>query len=131
MTTITGPEEISFRAKLGNGGRGFATPDLDRIWVEAGESMTKAILIALEELMVDAARFNDYTQNDTQEKRSQVFDHIAKVLVPYYQKKVDAEVLAANPRNKAARIYGTRVVPPRRVERPYTDSDCDSDGTWR
>jgi len=129
MTTITAQEEITLRAKLGNGGRGFSTPDLDRIWVEAEERMSTALWIAFEELMNDAARFNDYTQNDTQEKRSQVFDHIANKLVPYWKAKSEEEVDAAS-NTKAVRILGLKVVPPRKVERPSTDPGCD-DGTWR
>jgi hypothetical protein len=125
MTTITAQEEITLRRKLGNGGRGFSTPDLDAIWVEAEESMSKAVWICFEELMNDAARFNDYTQNDTQEKRSQVFDHIANKLVPYWKNKVELEAAGS----KAVRIYGLRAVPTRRVDLPTTDPDRIDD--WR
>lgn len=125
MTVISAQEEITLRRKVGNGGRGFSTPDLDSIWVEAGESMNKAVLICFEELMNDTARFNDYTQNDTQEKRSQVHDHIAKNVVPHWEKKVAAEEAGS----KAVRIMGIRVVPPRQMERPSTDpGDCND---WR
>jgi len=130
MTTITAQEEITLRRKLGNNGAGFSTPDLDSIWVEAGQSMTKAIFICFEELLNDATRFNDYTQNDSQEKRSQIFDHIANKTLPYWKAKAIEEDNAANPTNKGVRILGLRVVPPRRMERPSTDPGCD-DGTWQ
>lgn len=132
MTTITDVEVLTLRRKIGRGGKGFSDPDLDSIWVEAGERMTKAIWICFEELMNDAARFNDYTQNETQEKRSQIFDHIAKVLVPYWHKKTEDEIAAENPTGRAARVMGTKVVPRRYVEKPYTDVDVDPlDPNWR
>lgn len=123
MTTITAQEEITLRRKLGNGGAGFSTPDLDSIWVEAGESMTAAIFICFEELLNDATRFNDYTQNDTQEKRSQIFDHIANKTLPYWKAKAELEDTAANRDKRAVKILGTRVVPPRRMELPSTDPE--------
>lgn len=125
MTTMTAQDEVNFRRKLGNGGRGFATPDLDAIWTEADGSMSKALWIAFEELMNDAARFNDYTQNDTQEKRSQIFDHIAGKLVPYWKAKAELEDTAANQEKRAVKIMGLRGVPPRRMERPATEANCE------
>lgn len=127
MTTITVSELTRLRQKIGRQGAGFSDPNLDAIWVEAGANMTKAIFLCLEELMIDAARFNDYTQNESQEKRSQIFDHLANKLVPYWKAKVEEEAAAANPASKAARIVGTRVIPRRPYERPATDPDSD----WR
>ncbi len=127
MTTITASELTTLRRKIGRQGAGFTDPQLDAIWVEAGGSMNKALFICFEELMIDAARFNDYTQNETQEKRSQIFDHLANKLVPYFKAKVEAEEAAADPTSTAIRIVGTRVVPRRTVERPSTDPETD----WR
>lgn len=121
MTTITATEEVTLRRKIGNNGAGFSTPELDSIWVEAGENMTKAIFICFEELMNNAARFTDYTQNDTQEKRSQIFDHIANKVLPYWRGKLSAAEAGENTSARTMRIVGTKAVPPRRVVRPDTD----------
>lgn len=124
MTTITDVELVRLRRKIGRQGRGFSDPQLDDIWVEAGGNLTRALLICFEELMLDAARFNDYTQNETQEKKQQVFENLKKS-VGYLKDKLDGEVAAATTSARTARILGTRVVPPRRVERPYTDPGDD------
>ena len=121
MTTITAQEEITLRRKLGNNGAGFSTPDLDAIWVEGGESMTQAIFICFEELLNDTARFNDYTQNDSSERRSQIHDHIAKNVLPYWLKKALLENTEDNRHLRAVKIMGIRRVPPSHMDRPATD----------
>lgn len=125
MTTLTAQEEITLRRKIGNNGAGFSTPDLDSIWVEAEGNMNRAIFICFEELMNNAARFTDYTQNDTQEKRSQIFDHIANKVLPYWRGKLSAAEAGENTTKQTARIVGTKVVPPRRIARPFTDPHID------
>ncbi len=42
-----------------------------------------ATVAVLEELTADTARFYDYTQGETSNKRSQVFDHLMKLLDSY------------------------------------------------
>jgi hypothetical protein len=129
MTTITAEELVTLRRKINDKGQqAFSDPELDEIWVEAGESMSKAIFLCLEEITIDAARFNDYTQNETTEKRSQVFDHLMSKLLPYWKAKAEEET---NSTATVSRIVGTRVVPRRAVERPYTDPGSDLAEWWK
>lgn len=129
MTTITAEELVTLRRKINDKGQQtFSDPELDEIWVEAGEVMSKAIFLCLEEITIDVARFNDYTQNETTEKRSQVFDHLMDKLLPYWKAKAEEET---NSTATVSRIIGTRVVPRRPVERPYTDPGSDLMDWWK
>jgi len=121
MTTISAQDMITLRRKIDDpGAKAFSDPELDEIWVEAGENMNRAIYICFEELLNSAIKFTDYTQNQSTERRSQIFDHIAKEVLPYWKNKVETE-------KSSLRILGMKVRPPRRVERPYTDPHIDSD----
>lgn len=124
MTTMTPDQEVELRQRLGRNNAAFSTPYLDAIWTSTG-TMAAAMVRCFEDLMNDTALFNDYTKNDTQEKRSQIFDHIAGKVLPYWVKKAAEETAAANPRSQGVKILGLRAVPPRRVEYPATDPGCD------
>ena len=52
---------------------------------ETGNTDSATVAI-LEELTADTARFYDYTQGETTNKRSQVFDHLMKLLENYRTK---------------------------------------------
>lgn len=122
-------ELITLRRKINDKGqRAFSDPELDELWVEAGENLSKTVFLCLEELAIDAARFADYTQNETQEKRSQVFDHLMNKLLPYWKAKSEAETA---PLTRVSRIVGTKVVPRKSVERPYTDPEVNDSEWWR
>lgn len=122
MTAWSMEVALQLRRKIGNNGAGFSDADLEHIWEEAEESLPHAVLICFEELAAGAAKFTDYTQNETQDKKSQVFSHIMDRLIPYWKKKVDEAEDDATPQKRTSRIVGTKVQPPRRMERPATDS---------
>ena len=119
MTTITAAEIATLRRKIGDNGNppAFQVYELDENWVEAGEDMNTAVLICLEDLASNSFKFTDYTQNETQEKRAQIFKHLVDDLIPYWSKKVAADNTAAY----IPRIVGTKVQPPRRMEKPYSE----------
>lgn len=50
-----------------------------------------ATIAILEELTADTARFHDYSQGETSSKRSQVFDHLLKLLENYRAKATAAK----------------------------------------
>lgn len=56
----------------------FSDTELQDLIDTEGEA--SAPVAALEELLADTARFYDYTQDQTTSKRSQVFDHLLKML---------------------------------------------------
>lgn len=113
--TISDADKARLRRKIADkNSLAFTDPEIQDIWDEADGSMLRAQLICWEELMADAAKFTAYTQNQTSEQKNQIFDHIAEVLVPYFQTKVARS-------KSSVRILGIKVRPPRRTERPYTD----------
>ncbi len=116
MTTITTEELTTLRRKINDkSSRAFSDSELDSIWVEANEVLSTAIFLCIEELTISASRFNDYTQNETTEKRSQVFDHLMNKLLPYWKAKSEEETA---PSRAVSRIVGLKVQPPRRMELP-------------
>lgn len=123
MTVTATPEQIArFRRKIADQKvpPTFPEPELQDIWDEAGGDLNKACLIAFEELAANAAKFTDYTANESSQKKSQIFDHLTKVMIPMYQEKVR--------KPNQVRIVGTAIVPTRRASRPYTDPNPDN--TW-
>jgi hypothetical protein len=115
MPVANAVELERFRRKIGDQQKkGFTDPELQDIWDEAGGDLTKATLIAFEELWANAVRFADYTANESSVKKSQIFNNIEKML-----KRLDGKVTRRNP----VRIVGTEIVPNRNAERPSTDSD--------
>lgn len=58
----------------------FTDQELQRLFARAGEVYNKALVFALRQLRTNAAKFTDYTQNASSEKRSQMFEHLSKLL---------------------------------------------------
>lgn len=55
--------------------------------LESEGGVKGAVIACLEELTVDTARFYDFTQGETTEKRSQVFDNLMDLLESYRKQK--------------------------------------------
>ena len=88
----------------------FTNDELDRLYTRAGSDYNSAIYLAWRQLMADAAKFNDYTVGQTQEKKSQLFDHV-KAMVDYWK---DEARVATN----QVRVIGLLEVPPRWKDSP-------------
>lgn len=89
MTAITTADRSYIRRKIGDTAVTplFSDSDLDTIWTDAGESRMKAVVECLQELMVNAAKFNDYTLGQTSEKKQQIFQNL-QMMVAYWQEQV-------------------------------------------
>lgn len=110
MATLTATQLSNMRRKLSDpDGDVFTDDELNAIFTEADSDFDTALMIAFEELLYDAAKFADYTAGQTQEKKSQVFDHLSKVV-----ERLEVKTQKAN----QARIVGVRVVPPRDKDVP-------------
>lgn len=118
MPELTAAEIARFRRKIGDGNTppAFEDVELQDIWTEAEEDWNKAVLYALEELLGNAWRFTDYTQNESQEKKQQIFANLEK-LVARWQKKVDEDKADVKATTQVV-ITGLRGVPPKRKEQP-------------
>lgn len=81
MSELTEQQLIDLRADLGDTGAtpAFTDAELQALWDRAEESHTKTVLWGFDQLIASATKFTDYTQNETQEKKSQIFDHLLKL----------------------------------------------------
>lgn len=116
------PEEIRrFRRKIGDQGTSvngeicyaFPEPELQDLYTESGENFNLAVLEAYDELIAQAWRFSDYTQNQSIEKKQQIFSNLLKARESWYLSHVKS--------NNQIRIVGVRTIPVRRIDRPYTE----------
>lgn len=111
MATAT--ERTRFWADTGSSVSVFDNDEVDALFVEAAESYTDTAsivaqtrVLAIQRLFASSAKLADYTQNQSAEKQSQVFDHLAKLLA-LWEKKLAMATAAASP-NGAARFGGMR-----------------------
>lgn len=58
---------------------GYLNADIEALVDKYG--IQGAVVECLDELLVDSARFYDYSQGQTTDKRSQIFDHLKELLV--------------------------------------------------
>lgn len=99
MPILTDTELARLRRKIGdiNDPPIFAEDELQDIWDESGEDWNKTVLYAFDELIGNHWKFADYSQGQSEEKRSQVMANLIKAR-KVWQGKVDkdAEVVTAN-----------------------------------
>jgi hypothetical protein len=122
MMPLTPAEIRRFRRKIGDVGRlvdgqmcyAFPDPDIQDIYEEAGSNFERAVLEAFDELIGNSWKFNDYTQNQTQEKKQQIFSNLLKARDSWYTTHVKS--------NNQVRIVGIKSVPPRLKDRPDNDA---------
>lgn len=99
--------------------------DADSIFIEAAEEYTgaasikaQARVIAISRLLASSAKLNDYTQDTTTEKLSQVFDHLQEMLKQWQARLADAVSAETRANGGAARFGGRRTKPARVKEWP-------------
>lgn len=103
----------------------FDNDEVDDIFAEAGETYTdeatiKAYtrVIGIQRLLASSTKLTDYTQNQSNEKQSQVFDHLKDMLGLWKGKTSQAEHDAAIANSGAARFGSMRRKPKRYKEYP-------------
>lgn len=114
MATET--ERARLRSDIGADSTSLPDATADALFVEAGEMYTEAgpiaaytRVLAIRRLMANAARLTDYTQNESQEKQSQIFAQL-KQLLAFWQGELDDAIAAASTVG-AARFGGLRRKP--------------------
>lgn len=90
----------------------FTDAELERLFARADEVYASAVYMAWRQLLAASTKYIDYRVAQTEEKRSQVYQHI-KDMVGHWQSESD----------KATNVQGVRMVglteiPPRRKEEP-------------
>ena len=81
MATLTATQLADIQADLGIGSDAavFTDAELNRLYTRAFSSYELAAALAIRQLMINAARFNDYTAGLTAEKKSQVFTQLKEM----------------------------------------------------
>lgn len=88
----------------------FTNTELDRLYARADSDYNTAVYLGWRQLQANAAKFNDYTAGETEEKKSQIYDHV-KDMVDFWK---DEARVAAN----QVRSIGLLEVPPRHKDEP-------------
>jgi len=128
---LTTDQLSDFQSDLGIGADEavFTDAELERLFERADEVYASAVYMAWRQLLAASTKYIDYRVAQTEEKRSQVYQHI-KDMVDHWQAESD----------KATNVQGVRMVglteiPPRWKEEPATaDSERRKQlrkGAWR
>ena len=56
----------------------FTDAELTRFWVRAGGNHIGALILALDGLSGDAAKLSDYSDGQTRDNQSDIFDHLER-----------------------------------------------------
>lgn len=88
----------------------FTDAELERLFARAEDDYNTAVYLAWRQLLASSAAYIDYKVALTEEKRSQVFDHIQK-MVAFWG---DESRVAGN----QVAMLGLNLVPPRWKEEP-------------
>lgn len=96
----------------------FSDYEIWRIYQREASDYNRSVVALLTALMGSASKLRDYTQNASQDKRSQVFDHLGQMRAIWKEKVDDAkdDVKARN----QVRVAALRTSPNRRKEQPIT-----------
>lgn len=57
----------------------FKDAELDRLYTRAESNYELAVALGVRQLLMDAAKFNDYTAGASTERKSQVFEHLKEI----------------------------------------------------
>jgi hypothetical protein len=110
-----------FRADIGDANSAFSDADIDQLETRAiarwgaDAAYEGARVMAIQQLMVNAAKFSDYTANESSQKKQQIFKNFESVLKMYKADLDDVLEIAAGAN---VRMGHTTKKPPRRKEYP-------------
>ena len=78
MATLTSDQLGDLQADLGLGDDQsiFSDAELHRLYTRADADYDLTVVYAIDQLMMDAAKFNDYRAGSSSESKSQVFEHL-------------------------------------------------------
>lgn len=105
--TLTPQQLARFREDVGDTlpTPAFSNEELNDIYTDEGENWNKAVLRAIWRLLTNASRFNDYVQNETQEKKQQIFANLERLY------KLQLDKIERENSNQQPRIVGLKPVP--------------------
>ena len=81
MATLSADQLGDLYGDLGIGSDGavFTDTELHRLYTRADGDYDLAVVYGVEQIMMDAAKFNDYTAGSSTEKKSQVFAQLKEM----------------------------------------------------
>lgn len=91
----------------------FTNDELQRLYERAGEVYEAAVYMAWRQVFAQATKYIDYKVAQTEEKRSQVWDHI-KAMLAHWKAEADAASGV-----QGAMFVGLNVIPTRNKEEPW------------
>lgn len=109
MATLDADQLTDFRADIGDDGSVFTNAELHRLYTRAGSDYTAAVVLALRQILMNAAKLHDYSLVSSSESKSQVFKNLHDMLT-YWESKAQT--------SQQVKIVGMRVVPPRVKDEP-------------
>lgn len=110
-----------FRADIGDVNEAFEDADIDQLETRAlarygaDAGYEGARVLAVQQLIANAAKFSDYTANESSEKKSQIFKNLKDLLDIY---KADLADVVESAAGANVRMGKTTKKPPRRKEYP-------------
>lgn len=107
MATLTNDQRTDMQGDLGIGADEsvFTDDELNRLYTRADSDYATAVYYAWRQIWANTAKFHDYTEAQTQVKKSQIHDHV-KDMLAFWK---DESRVAGN----QVRIVGMNRVPPR------------------
>lgn len=116
MATLTSTQRADMQADLAIGlDQGVFTDDaLDRLYTRAGGDYDATVLLGWRQLAAKLAGETDYRAGETEERRSQRYAHVMK-MIAYWEERVAGTAITSQ-----AVIVGSRAVPPREKDKPVS-----------
>lgn len=109
--TLTSALLTRLRRKIGDVAEtAWNDDELNDIYDQAGGDWNLTIALCFEELLVNAAKFADYKQNESEEKRQQIFVNLSKMINHFRS-------LSSSSANQV-RIVGMKLRPPKNKSKP-------------
>lgn len=109
MADLSAAQLLDFRADIGDDGTVFTEDELNRHFTRASSDYNSAVVLALQQLLINASKRHDYSLAQSSESKSQVYKQIKDALTYW---KSEAET------RQQVKMVGMRSVPPRVKDSP-------------
>ncbi len=76
---LSSDQLTDIRADIGDTNNAFSNAELQRLYERASESYEGTVLLAIDQLLMNASKLADFTSGESSERRSQIFDQLTKV----------------------------------------------------
>jgi hypothetical protein len=105
MSDLTATQISDLRADIGDEDTPYAFTDAEfqRLWVRASENYNYTVVLALRQLLMNAAKFYDYVSGFTRQEQEKVFGHL-KSMHDLWQAQLKSET--------QVNIVGITIIPP-------------------